>query len=137
MWSYPYIRDRDPPSTITRCDGSRQSTNLTAPAHIPGLDSTDWASAQQNIAQTTRCTLIFPFATSSTGQPAGRSERGGVAAAARGRLVVRRCWTAGLPVAWPCACGLRPLRRARRRCSPQLPMLAALEHSARHARPTV
>jgi hypothetical protein len=125
MWSYPYIRDRDPPSTITRCDGSRQSTNLTAPAHIPGLDSTDWASAQQNIAQTTRCTLIFPFATSSTGQPAGRSERGGVAAAARGRLVVRRCWTAGLPVAWPCACGLRPLRRARRRCSPQLPMLAA------------
>jgi hypothetical protein len=37
MWSYPYIRDRDPPSTITRCDGSRQSTNLTAPAHIPGL----------------------------------------------------------------------------------------------------
>jgi hypothetical protein len=84
MWSYPYIRDRDPPSTITRCDGSRQSTNLTAPAHIPGLDSTDWASAQQNIAQTTRCTLIFPFATSSTGQPAGRSERGGVAAAAPG-----------------------------------------------------
>jgi hypothetical protein len=31
---------------------------------------------------------------------------------------VRRCWTAGLPIAWSCACGLRPLLGVRRRRLP-------------------
>jgi hypothetical protein len=35
-----------------------------------------------------------------------------------GRLVVRRCWIAGLPIAWSCACGLRPLLGVRRRRLP-------------------
>jgi hypothetical protein len=137
MWSYPYIRDRDPPSTITRCDGSRQSTNLTAPAHIPGLRLHGLGFSPTKHSPNYQMHPHFPLR-DLIDRSACRTLRTGRSRSRRsGRLVVRRCRTAGLPVAWPCACGLRPLRRARRRCSPQLPMLAALEHSARHARPTV
>jgi hypothetical protein len=101
------------------------SQPISAPAHIPCLRLHGLGFSPTKHSPNYQMHPHFPLR-DLIDRSACRTLRTGRSRSRRsGRLVVRRCWTAGLPVAWPCACGLRPLRRARRRCSPQLPMLAA------------